>query len=282
MTTYFGVDVADVLETLPARFRAEAATDMAGNFGYDLGDAGRWRLTIRDGALTLAPAKDFNDCQTVLVTDPQTFVGIQLGKIDAAEAMGLQKLSVTGDRRACGSIVGLFQKYLPPGEEALAETELVVLKQTISVGQTFATGPVMGRFLKGLKERKILAIRCPVCGRRQSPPREICAVCRVRNTEWVEVGPKGEMRMLEYVYYASPDPLTGETRETPYGAIGVLLDGCRDEEVFWHLLNPAQLDRVQMGSVVNGHARRGSRLRPVWARERTGSIDDIQYFELDT
>ena len=96
------------------------------------------------------------------------------------------------------------------------------------------------------------------------------------------MGPKGDMRMLEYVYYASPDPLTGETRETPYGAIGVLLDGCRDEEVFWHLLNPTQLDRVQMGSVINGRVRKGSRLRPVWSQERTGSIDDIQYFELDT
>jgi uncharacterized OB-fold protein/putative sterol carrier protein len=282
MTTYFGVNVVDVIESLPARFRKEAAADISGSFGYDLEDAGRWRLTIRGGGLTLTPAEVLDDCQAVLVTDPQTFVGIQLGKIDAAEAMGLQKLSVTGDRRAFGSIAGLFQKYLPPGQEILPEVELVVLKQTIRVGQNFATGPVMGRFLKGLKERKILAIRCPVCGRRQSPPREICAVCRVRNTEWVEVGPKGEMRMLEYVYYASPDPLTGDTRETPYGAIGVLLDGCRDEEVFWHLLNPAQLDQVQMGSVINGRVRKGSRLRPVWAQKRTGSIDDIQYFELDT
>ena len=281
MTTYFGVDVADVLETMPARFRAEAAAGVDGRFGYDLGDAGLWRLEIERGAMTLARAEALDDCRTVVVTDPQTFVGIQLGKIDAAEAAGLQKLSVKGDREAFGSIVGLFQKYLPPGEEAEPETELVVLKQTISVDQTFATGPVMGRFLKGLKARKILAIKCPVCGRRQSPPREVCAVCRVRNTEWVEVGPKGEMRMLEYVYYASPDPLTGETRETPYGAIGVLLDGCRDEEVFWHLLNPAQLDQVQMGSVINGRIRHGSRLRPVWAENRTGSIDDIKYFELD-
>jgi len=281
MTTYFGVDVADVIETMPSRFRKEAAAGISGRFGYDLGEAGRWRLAVRDGDAALAPAEDLDDCLAVVATDPQTFVGIQLGKIDATEAMALQKLTVAGDRGAFGSITRLFQKYLPPGEEALPDTELVVLKQTISVGQTFATGPVMGRFLKGLKQKKILAMRCPVCGRLQSPPREICAVCRVRNTEWVEVGPKGEMRMLEYVYYASPDPLTGETRETPYGAIGVLLDGCRDEEVFWHLLNPAQLDRVQMGSVIDGQVRHGSRLRPVWAENRTGSIDDIQYFELD-
>lgn len=158
---------------------------------------------------------------------------------------------------------------------------LITLRQTIAVGQRFATGPVMGRFLKALREKKILAIRCPSCGRLQSPPREICAPCRVRNTEWVEVGPGGEMRMLEYVYYASPDPLSGETRETPYGAVGILLDGCRDEEVFWHLLNPADLDRVRMGIVIGDRVTRGSRLRPVWADARTGSISDIRYFELD-
>ena len=83
-----------------------------------------------------------------------------------------------------------------------AKQELLVLRTTISVNQKFATGPVMGRFLKSLKDKMILAIRCPVCGRLQSPPREICAVCRVRNDEWVEIGPGGELRLLEYAYYA--------------------------------------------------------------------------------
>lgn len=161
------------------------------------------------------------------------------------------------------------------------EQELVAIKRTISMNQRFATGPVMGKFLDALKEKKILAIQCPVCGRLQSPPREACAVCRKRNTDWKEIGPNGEMRMLEYCYYASPDPLTGETRETPYGAVGVLLDGCRDDEVFWHLLNPAQLDSVKMGIVMNDKVVHGTRLRPVWADNRTGNISDIKYFEIE-
>jgi hypothetical protein len=159
--------------------------------------------------------------------------------------------------------------------------ELIVLRQTIAVNQRFATGPVMGRFLNALKEKRILAIRCPVCGRLQSPPREVCAPCRTANRDWVDIGPKGELRMLEYCHYASPDPLTGDTRETPYGAIGILLDGCQGEEVFWHLLRPDQLDRVQMGIVLGDRVIHGTRLRPVWAARRTGSIDDIRYFEID-
>ena len=129
--------------------------------------------------------------------------------------------------------------------------------------------------------RTILVPKCPECGRLQSPPREVCAICRVRNEEWVEIGPGGEMRMMEYCFYASPDPLTGESRETPYGAIGILLDGCKDEEVFWHLLNPEQLDKVKMGIVLGSEVRKGSRVKPVWAENRTGSVGDIKYFEID-
>jgi len=159
--------------------------------------------------------------------------------------------------------------------------ELIVLRQTIAVNQRFATGPVMGKFLNALKQKRILAIRCPACGRLQSPPREVCAPCREANRDWVEIGPKGELRMLEYCYYASPDPLTGQTRETPYGAIGILLDGCKDNEVFWHLLRPDQLDRVQMGFVLGDRIVRGTRLQPVWATTRSGAITDLVCFEID-
>ena len=46
----------------------------------------------------------------------------------------------------------------------------------------------MGKFLNAFKEKKILANKCPDCGRLQLPPREICAECVVRATDWVEVG----------------------------------------------------------------------------------------------
>jgi uncharacterized OB-fold protein len=231
--------------------------------------------------MNLEKTDDLSSCDVVMETDGETFVGLNIGKIDGMTAFTARKIKVRGDFNRFAATSRMFQKYLPPGQAAQQEQELIALKKIISVGQRFATGPVMGKFLKGLKEKKILAIRCPKCGRLQSPPREACAICRVRNDEWVEIGPKGEMRMMEYCYYASPDPLTGETRETPYGAIGILLDGCKDEEVFWHLLRPDQLDHAKMGMVFEGKVVHGSRLRPVWAENRTGGIFDIKYFELD-
>ncbi len=282
MGEYFGVKVEDIFNTMEARFRPEGAIDLDLVIGYEIKDEGIWKLTVKDRGMAIENTDDLSNCEVTAVTDGRTFVGVNLGKVDAMEAFSARKLVIKGDMDLFGKSSRLFKKYVIPGAETSKEQELLVLKKTVSVNQRFATGPVMGKFLKGLKNKQILAIKCPKCKRLQAPPREICAVCRVRNEEWVEIGPKGTMRMLEYVYYASPDPLTGETRETPYGAIGVLLDGCKDNEVFWHLLRPDQLDRVEMGMEIASKVQKtGTRLRPVWADNRTGNVEDIKYFEID-
>lgn len=393
MSEQFGVKVEDIFDTMPERFRPEAAQEVDACFGYDIAGRGKWKLTVLDGTMKIERTDDLSGCVAVTKADPDTFVGVNIGKVDGMQAFTTGKLSVDGDISALGKTTKMFKryvppkkelsireyvldmfgtlekrfqpkeaqgldlvvaydiggpeggqwtatirdgtcklseglapqptlklslkakdwvelmlgkvdaltllstgrakfegdlqvamklgqiftKYTPPGEEAKEEQELLVLKKVISVDHRFATGPVMGRFLNGLKEKKILANRCPKCQRLQLPPREVCAECRVRATEFVEVGPKGNVRMLEYVYYASPDPLTGKTRETPYGVAYILLDGCKGHEVFSHYIRPDQLDRIELG----WNEKKGSIVRPVWAEERTGSVHDILYFELD-
>ena len=281
MSEFYGIKVEDIFNSMKDRFRPEGAAGITNTFGYAIKDTGKWKLTIAKGEMALLKTENLSGCDVILETDGETFAGLTIGKVDAMSALTSRKIKVQGDFNTFGLTSRMFQKYMTPGQETRQEQELIALKKTISVNQRFATGPVFGKFLKGLKDRKILAIKCPVCGRLQSPPREVCAPCRVRNNEWVEIGPKGEMRMMEYCYYASPDPLTGETRETPYGAIGILLDGCKDEEVFWHLVRPDQLDQVKMGNVLYGKVTHGTRLRPAWNENRTGTIEDIKYFEID-
>jgi len=281
MSEFYGIKIEDIFNSMKDRFRPEGAAGIENTFGYAIKGIGGWKLTIAKGAMAVDKTDDLSGCDVVLDTDGETFVGLTIGKVDVMSAFTSRKIKVKGAFNTFGLTSRMFHKYMTPGQETRQAQEMIALKKTISVNQRFATGPVFGKFLKGLKEKKILAVKCPVCGRLQSPPREACAICRVRNTEWVEIGPKGEMRMLEYCYYASPDPLTGETRETPYGAIGILLDGCKDEEVFWHLLRPDQLGKVKMGSVLNGKVTHGTRLRPVWNERRTGTIEDIKYFEID-
>jgi len=149
--------------------------------------------------------------------------------------------------------------------------DLIVLRQILEVPQRFATGPVMGRFLRELRDHKrIMANRCDKCGRFQLPPREVCAICRAPVTEFVEVGPEGVIASYDLVYYASPDPLTGQTRKAPYTTVNVLLDGVVGKDTLWHLLDETDPAKI----------KRGMRVRAVFAEKRTGSIFDIEHFEI--
>ena len=149
--------------------------------------------------------------------------------------------------------------------------ELIVSRQILSIPQRFSTGPVMGRFLRELRDnQRIMANKCPRCGRHQLPPREVCAVCHVEATEWEELGPEGTIQDFDIVYYSSPDPLTGETRETPYVLCWAELDRTQGDAPLWHLLDAPDLSKV----------RRGLRVRVVFAEERDGTMSDIKYFEI--
>ncbi|MCX5759069.1 MAG: OB-fold domain-containing protein [Candidatus Hydrogenedentes bacterium] len=151
------------------------------------------------------------------------------------------------------------------------DNELIVSRQIVSVPQRFSTGPVMGRFLQELRDNKrIMANKCPKCGRHQVPPREVCAICHVEATGWDELKQEGTVRDFDVVYYASPDPLTGETRQAPYVLCWVDLDGTQGDAPFWHLLDVDDLSKV----------RRGVRVRVVFADERHGTTEDIRHFEI--
>ncbi len=151
------------------------------------------------------------------------------------------------------------------------EQELIVSRQTLSVPQRFATGPVMGRFLQELRDHKrIMANKCPKCGRHQLPPREVCALCHVEATEWEELPPVGSVRDYDIIFYASPDPLSGETRQVPYVECWVDLDGTQGDAPLWHLLIVDDIRKV----------KRGLRVRVKFAEERHGTTEDIEGFEI--
>ena len=161
-------------------------------------------------------------------------------------------------------------ELMPP--KPLSE-ELIHREHMARFPQRWSTGPVMGKFLKALRdEKRIMANVCPRCGRSQVPPREVCAVCRVAATQFEEVGPAGTLRNFDVVYYASPDPVTGQGREVPYATAYVELDGAKGGATFWHELHETDMTKL----------RRGLRVRAVFEEDgkRTGAITDIKYFEI--
>lgn len=148
--------------------------------------------------------------------------------------------------------------------------ELISIQVVNSIDYNYSTGPIMGKWFQGLKEKKFYATKCRSCGRTMTPPRGCCALCVVRSEEFVEVGPKGTVVNYDIAYYASPDPLTGEVRETPYSALFVKLDGS-EQDIFAHEIKDEDIPRL----------KRGVRVKPVWNEIRSGNIHDLLCFEID-
>jgi len=232
---------------------------------------GEWTVSLKDGVVKVL--KGLHTPNVTTTISAKDWISITLGTLDGMSAFSSGRLKVEGDMGLLMKATKFFKKYTPPGPAGAEEEkqdELIRIKQVLSIPQRFATGPVMGKFLKAFSKKRILANKCPKCGRLQLPPREVCAECRVRATDWVEVGPEGVITIADIAYYASPDPLSGESRETPYCSAHFLLDGCKGHETLWHELKPSDIERV----------RKGARVRPVWNEERIGAITDIKYFEI--
>lgn len=145
-----------------------------------------------------------------------------------------------------------------PGEELLRSELVMDLTWRVSAGRAFTA------FAAALRERRLLGLRCAGCGRVYLPPRPLCGDCRLRLSEWVEVGPEGTVETATVVHLPITDPVSGESRPGPYAMGLIRLDGA--------------------GTTVNHYLASegigaGARVRPLWRKQRTGTMADVACFE---
>jgi uncharacterized protein len=132
----------------------------------------------------------------------------------------------------------------------------------IAFDYTRSLGPVLGEFMTGLRDRRILASR-GADGRVHAPPFEYDPVTSLPPSELIEVGPAGTVISWSWL----PAPLAGQPLDRPFGWALIRLDGA----------DTALLHAVDAGSAAA--MRIGLRVRPRWAHQRVGSIRDIACFE---
>ena len=132
----------------------------------------------------------------------------------------------------------------------------------------YASGAAMERFAEGLKERRIEALSCRLCGRSYLPPRPFCGKCNSRMSDWVPVKDEGELVAWTVMQLPMLDGRTGETREAPYGMGLILLDGA-DTSLNHYL---AECDPAKLAI--------GQRVRAIWRDQLRGAMDDILHFEV--
>lgn len=153
----------------------------------------------------------------------------------------------------------------------MPEPELIEIPMTVDVHYRFSAGHFIGRFLTELRDNgTFFGIRCPRCGRVQMPPRVVCAVCHVPNTDWVKLGLEGTLAGFTIMYLPLTDPTTGKPHEPPFAYGSVRLDG--SDSVVDHLLHVTP---------EVAHIWVGMRLRAVLRpqKDRIGDLSDIRYFE---
>lgn len=133
---------------------------------------------------------------------------------------------------------------------------------TISFDYTRSLGPVLSRFMTGLRERRVLGSRT-ADGRVHVPPLEYDPATHAPLTDLVEVAPTGVVTGWTW----TDRPLDGQPLDRPFGWALIRLDGAAT----------ALLHAVDAGS--RDAMRTGMRVRIRWAAERTGHIRDIACFE---
>lgn len=133
---------------------------------------------------------------------------------------------------------------------------------TVAFDYTRSTGPVIGRFLGALRDRRIVGARTSR-GEVVVPPPEFDPVTHEPTTDFVEVADTGVVLTWSWV----PEPVAAQPLDRPFAWALVQLDGA--DAPLLHALDVASAADVETGM----------RVRIRWAEERVGAITDIACFE---
>ncbi|WP_214103365.1 Zn-ribbon domain-containing OB-fold protein [Acrocarpospora catenulata] len=129
-------------------------------------------------------------------------------------------------------------------------------------------GRAWSRFMRGLRDRKLLASTCDHCDRTYLPPQSYCEACYEPITRWQECEPVGTLRTATIVYQGFDGG-----PQAPYAVGAIEIDGTHS--LLMHFVGGVDLSDVDAARKA---LRGGVRVRAVWADERTAAITDIAHF----
>lgn len=141
-------------------------------------------------------------------------------------------------------------------------TEVLSALHVLEYPYKRSVGPVIGRFLTGLRDMKLEGIRASD-GRVLVPPVEYDPLTAQELSEFVQVGPSGVVTTWAWI----AEPRSNNPLAKPFAWALIKLDGA----------DTALLHAVDAG--VEASMKTGMRVRPRWREERAGHILDIDCFE---
>ena len=144
-------------------------------------------------------------------------------------------------------------------------SDCFVVEGKLALPYSYFAGKVGSKFITTIRDqKKIMGVRCKTCNRVFVPPRQSCAICMEDIREsWVELKNEGEVTNYTVVRYDDKHL----PRKAPFILAMVKLDGADTPMV--HILEGIKPEAIKIGLKV----------KPVFAKETTNTILDIDHFE---
>jgi len=143
--------------------------------------------------------------------------------------------------------------------------DCLVVEGKLALPYTYFAGKVGSKFITTIRDqRKILGVRCSRCDKIFVPPRQTCAICMEDlRDHWVELKNEGIVTNFTVVRYDDKHL----PRKAPFMLALIKLDGA--DTPMAHILEGISPEETKIGLKV----------KPVFAKETTNTILDIDHFE---
>lgn len=147
------------------------------------------------------------------------------------------------------------------------QKKVLLEKWTANAKYAWDRGIAIGRYLRELKNGKIIGVKCHKCNRTMVPPRIFCEWCFKPIDEWVYLKDTGTVNTFSLCYVA----WNMERLKDPQIPAVIEIDGASPGMGIMHLVSEVDPKKVVSGMKV----------KAVWKpeNERTGAITDIKYFK---
>jgi hypothetical protein len=145
--------------------------------------------------------------------------------------------------------------------------ESMVIEDSWTARYSYPVGQVAGKFMEGLKQKKILATRCSKSGMTYLPPRAYCERSFEKCDGWVEASLEGVLEVATIVsagFEGSPKP--------PYAVAYVRLDGV--DTAIAGYVRGLDLSDLEAGMQ---RLRAGTRVRVEFIDEPKGRVTDYYF-----
>lgn len=145
-----------------------------------------------------------------------------------------------------------------------SEDEILTAPYVLQYDYRRSCGPVIGRFLAGLREQRIEGVRT-AAGRVIVPPTEYDPDTGEPTTDFVPVATTGTV--VTWAWVTAPRP--GHPLSRPFAWALIRLDGA--DTALLHAVDAGAMSRMKTGA----------RVRARFAAERVGHIRDLACFDLE-